>query len=148
MIRTIRIVSGAYRRPLQWKTIHPWNGKRRFREASRISSLLSPYILRSMIRSLSSRSAVSEIMMDDDYHSSSSAASSRNTSRVQQPFAAVPPTPAQRLVTTSLRLEKLVVSTETETDILNSSANGANQWNYLPQTVWKQTAEVKQINFD
>lgn len=101
-----------------------------------------------MLRSLSSRSAVSEIMMDDDYNSSS-AMSSRNNSRVLQSFEEHPVTPTQ-----SPRLEKMVFGSDNQTTVLNASSNGANdivpqnQWNYLPQTVWKQTAEVKQINFD
>lgn len=101
------------------------------------------------MRSLSSRSTVSELTLDEDYNSSS-ASSSRNTSRCLESFVEHQPS-AQRMTTTSLRLDKLVVVNGTEADSLNASSNGIvaqNQWNYLPQTVWKQTAEVKQINFD
>lgn len=126
-----------------------------FHKNTSYNCLLNTLSPRSMIRSLSSRSAVSEITIDDDYNSSSSA-SSRNTSQVQPAFvnSLNSPTPAQKLAATSLRLEKLAVANETANDIINRSTNGEksisqeNQWNYLPQTVWKQTAEVKQINFD
>lgn len=112
-----------------------------------------------MLRSLSSRTTISELTDDSgEFSPSASAASSRQTSQVQQPpqlrrsNALNPYEDVARLGDAVYQQRQ--ASAETTTSPLLSpttapsaaSAAGA-QWQFLPQPLWKQTAEVnKSLN--
>lgn len=104
-----------------------------------------------MLRSLSSRTTISELSIDDDacsgrsgdYSAGSSAASSRQHSRNDgSDYVQHHDVPNIRLgdgIHPKAAATATTIAAATVPDVVD----GPNQWQYLPQAVWKQTAEVK-----
>lgn len=105
-----------------------------------------------MLRSLSSRTTMSEMTDDGDFSGGSSAASSRQHSQVhlvhsqRQPEAAAFDDVARLGDAVYRRAAAVAQRTAVATAAAATVADGCpNQWQYLPQAVWKQTAEVKKV---
>lgn len=106
-----------------------------------IISPIELYIKRLMMRSLSTRSQLSELA-DEDCSSSSTSSCSRVTCRcISQ--AKCPAAAANG----SFYKRDSLDSDEPDSGGGNggggSTKEHANKWNFMPATVWKQTAEVK-----
>lgn len=105
-----------------------------------------------MFRSLSSRTTISELSIDELSNSSasSSAASSRQHSHVVLPATEVADATDDDAVVGSRRFDngddgvcRMATAAAGATAAGANMMDSPNQWQYLPQAVWKQTAEVK-----
>lgn len=102
-----------------------------------------------MLRALSTRSAISELAYDGQYSGGSSVASSRQHSQVQMHRRPEPEVSAAAKASSDevARLGDAVYRRAAAAAAMSTApapADGSpNQWQYVPQAVWKQTAEVK-----